>query len=122
MRTAGNDLTALFTAAGSHIENVVGIAYNVEVMLDDNDGRTARHERLEHTEQRLYIERMQTDCRLIENEYRALLPPAHIARELQTLRLAAREPGRRLTERQISEPEIVQDLKAPLHRFQITAL
>ena len=64
---------------------------------------------------------MQPNCRLIEDEYRARLPPAHIVRELQTLRLAAREPRRRLTERQISKPEIVQDLKPPLHRFQITA-
>ena len=32
MRTAGNDLASLFAAAGPHVENVVGIAYNVEVI------------------------------------------------------------------------------------------
>jgi len=57
-------------------------------MLNNDDGRTALHERLKDAEQHLCIERIQTDRRLVKDEYEVLLPLAHITHKLQPLRLA----------------------------------
>ena len=55
---AGDKPAARFTAAGAHIENVISAADDVEVVLNNNNGRAAFDERLEHGEQCLHVERV----------------------------------------------------------------
>lgn len=79
---AGDKPAARFTAAGAHIENVISAADDVEVVLNNNNGRAAFDERLEHGEQCLHVERVQADGRLVEHEHGAALCLAHLTRKL----------------------------------------
>ena len=47
-RAARDDTTALFAAAGTHVHNVVGVADDVQVMLDDNHRRAPGHQPVEY--------------------------------------------------------------------------
>ena len=58
-------------------------------MLDDNDRRAVADEGVEYLQQRFHVLRVQTDGRLVEYEYRVRLLSAHLACQLQPLRLAA---------------------------------
>ena len=70
----------------------------------DHDNRGALgNKAVEHTQQHLNIERMQSDRGLVEYEHGIVLHAAHLARELKALCLAARERRRGLTEREIAQ-------------------
>ena len=70
-------------------------------------------EPLEHLEQLLDVGEVEARRRLVEDVER---PPgrdlAELGRELHALRLAARERRRRLAERHVVEPDVVQRLQA----------
>ena len=44
----GNDAAAGFSAAGSHVDEIIGVTDHVEVVLDDHDRCAAVDEPLEH--------------------------------------------------------------------------
>ena len=77
-------------------------------MFDDHDCCAARHEPVEHAQQHAHVERVQTDGRLIEHEYRVRLGLAHFAGEFQPLGFAARKRRRRFAECQIPKTQIMQ--------------
>ena len=77
-------------------------------MFDDHDCCAARHKPVEHTQQHTHVERVETDGRLIEHEYRVRLGFAHFAGELQPLSFAARKRRRRFAECQIPKTQIMQ--------------
>ena len=77
-------------------------------MFDDHDCCAARHEPVEHAQQHAHVERVQTDGRLIEHEYRVRLGLAHFTGEFQPLGFAARKRRRRFAERQVAEAQVVQ--------------
>ena len=62
---------------------------------------------------------MQADRRLVEDEERIILASAHLARELEPLGLAARESGRRLPEREVAEPEILEHPEPCRHGLHV---
>ena len=68
-------------------------------------------ERLEHAHQRFNVQRMQADGRLVEDEHGIALRPAHLAGQLQPLRLAAGKAGRLLAESQIAKSQVFQHLQ-----------
>ena len=76
-------------------------------MLDHDNCGALGNEAVKYTQQHLNIERMQADRGLIEYEYGIILHAAHLARKLKTLRLAARERRRGLTEREIAQAQVV---------------
>ena len=61
---------------------------------------------------------MQADRGLVEDENGVLLAAAHLARELEALGLAAGEAGRLLAQREVAQPQVVQDLQATLHQLE----
>ena len=69
-RTAGNDASALFSAARAHVDDVIGIPYDVKIMLDDNERRAVVDKCAEYRKECPYIERMEADGRFIKNENR----------------------------------------------------
>ena len=52
---AGDDPAARVSAAGAHIDDIVGVSDHVKVMLDDDDGRAVVQQRLKNTEQHANI-------------------------------------------------------------------
>ena len=61
---------------------------------------------------------MQADRGLVKYEYGIVLHAAHLARKLKTLRLAARKRRRGLTEREITQSQVVQGLQARLNLLE----
>ena len=72
-RAAGDDTSALFSAARAHIDDVIGIPYDIKVMLNDNERRAVIDKCAEDRKECPYIERMEADGRFIENEDRIFL-------------------------------------------------
>ena len=62
-----------------HVDDVVGVADDVQVMLNDDHRRAVLDERLKHAQKRAHVQRMQPDGRLVEDEHRIVLRPSHLA-------------------------------------------
>ena len=98
-----DDATALNSAARPHVDDPVGAADQVQVVLDDENGRSPLDEVLEHVDEDLHVIRVQADGRLVENEERAVLPSPHFRCQFEPLRLATGQSRRRLAERQVAQ-------------------
>ena len=75
-------------------------------MLDYDDSRAVFDQAAQHAGQHAHVERVQPYRRFVEDEDRVVLRTPHLGRELEPLRLAARERRRRLAERQVAEAEL----------------
>ena len=80
-RAAGDDFAASLAAVGAHVYYVVGVFYDVEVVLNYDDRRAVFDELLEDSQQRLHVERVKPDCGLVENEDGVRLPFVDFLRE-----------------------------------------
>ena len=56
--TGTNHVSTLFTTFRSHIDNVVGILYNVHIVFDDNNGMTSFDKLVKRFQKRVYIMKM----------------------------------------------------------------
>ncbi len=110
-RPGGHNASACLSAAGPHVDHIVRMVDDVQVVLNDHDGCALGDERPKHFEEYLHIQRVQADRWLVKDEDRILLCPADLACELQALRLSAGKARRFLPQRQIGEP---QPGKAPV--------
>ena len=95
-RSGGDYAPARVTAARPHVYHVVGVRYHVEVVLDYDDSRAVFDQAAQHAGQHAHVERVQPYSRLVEDEDRVVLRAPHLGRELEPLRLAARESRSRL--------------------------
>ena len=117
----GNDRAAVGAAAGTHINDIVRIAYHIKIMFNDDHGCSMFDQCLEDAEQSLYIQRMQADGRFVENEDGIGLCLSHLAGKLQPLGFAAGKTGRFFAKSQISETEFLKDLQPLNNRFHSCA-
>ena len=69
--SAGNDFAASVAAFGAEIDYIIGALYDIEVVLNDNDGVSSLNERLDNVDKAVDVGCMQTCRRLVEHEYRA---------------------------------------------------
>ena len=63
----GNDGAALGAAFRAHVNQVVGVADDIEVVLDDNERIATVNEAVEHIEQDADVVEMQAGGGLVEN-------------------------------------------------------
>ena len=80
---------AALAGTGTDVDDVVGRAYRVLVVLDDDQCVALVAEVLQRTEQHLVVARVQPDRRLVEHIADALQVAAELRREPDALRLAA---------------------------------
>ena len=106
-RADGDNAAARITSAGAHVDDIIGTADHIEIVLNDDDGRAAIEQRLEHAQQHPHIQRVQADARLVEHEHGIRLDAPDLAGQLQPLRLAAGEARRFLAEREVTEAELL---------------
>ena len=57
-RPAGDDLSARFAAARSHVDDIVRIFDYIQVVFNDDNGCTVMKKRLKDAQQNLHIQRM----------------------------------------------------------------
>ena len=105
------DLAAAGTALGSEVDDVVGGLDDVQIVLDDEDRVAAVDEAAEDFEKPVHVLKVKAGRRLVEEvEGLASLPLCELAAELDSLRFAARERGRRLAEREVAKADIDEGL------------
>ena len=85
-----DDVTAFGATFRTEVNDVVGTSYDVEVVLDDDDGMASLDERIEGCEESAYIVIMKSCGRRVEDEKRGLLLlHADVVGELNALVLTA---------------------------------
>ena len=107
-----HDVSAAPSTARPHVDDVVGGADGLGVVLDDQHGAAGVHQRAQVVEERLRVARVQTDGRLVEYVERAGETAAELRREPQTLHLAAGEGAGSAIEREVAEPDVVGEAHA----------
>ena len=64
----GDDSAAGGASAGAHVDDVVGAADDVQVVLDDDYGGSLPDQVSKYVEQGLHVERMEADGGLVKDE------------------------------------------------------
>ena len=108
-RALGDDLAAVQARAGPHVDEPVGAAHHLLVVLDDDDGVADVAEPLERVDQARVVALVQADRRLVEDVEDADELRADLRREPHPLRLAARQRRRRAVEREVADPDVVEE-------------
>ena len=68
-RSGSDNPATLLTAPRAHIDDIIRIAYHIQVVFDDHYGSPPVNQGLENAQQYLHIQRMQPDGRFVENEH-----------------------------------------------------
>ena len=104
----GEQLAAELAGAGAEIEQMIGGAQNVGVVLDDQDGVAQVAQLFEDVNQARGVAGVQADGRLVEDIERAHQPRAERGGQLNALRLAAGERGGEAVEGEVFQADRIE--------------
>ena len=107
-----DDLSAVLARAGAHVDEPVGGAHHLLVVLDDDHGVAEVAQALERPDQAAVVALVEADRRLVEDVEDADELRADLRREPQPLRLAARERPGRAVEVQVADADVVEERRA----------
>ena len=106
------------SALGPEVDDPVGRLDDVEVVLDDDDGVALVDEAVEHLEESPDVFEVQAGRRLVEHVDAAPVAAAlQLGRELDALRLAARQGRRGLAEAHVAEADVDERLQEAVDRL-----
>ena len=111
-RPLPDDLAAVDAGAGAEVHDAVREADRLLVVLDDDDRVPEVAHRDERVDELAVVLRVEADRRLVEDVEDAHELAADLRREPDALRLAARERRRRAREREVADPDVVQEAEA----------
>ena len=94
-----------------NVHDPVGVAHDVQLMLDHEDGVPRCLEPVERAEERLGVDRMETGRRLVQHVHDAEQVAVHLGAEPEALELARGEGRRAALEREVAEPQVQQHLE-----------
>ena len=114
-RALGDDLAAVLAGAGAHVDDVVGGAHRLLVVLDDDDRVAEVAELLERGEEARVVALVQADRRLVEDVEHADEARADLRREPDALRFAAGERLGGAAEREVVEADVDEEAQALAH-------
>ena len=112
----GDHLAAVLARAGPEVDDVIGGADRLLVVLDDDDRVAEVAQLLERGEQARVVALVQPDRRLVEDVQHADEPRADLRREADALRLAAGERLGGAAEREVVEADVDEEAQ-PLAHF-----
>ncbi len=116
--SGGEELAAELAGAGAEVEQVVGGADDVRVVLDDEDGVAEVAEVLHDADELGGIAGVEADRRLVEDVESADEAGAERGGELDALGFAAREGGREAVEGEVVEADLVEEADALADLFE----
>ena len=93
-RPGTDDISTMRSCAGTDIDQVIGGADAIFVVLDHENGVADRLQPLERADQAGVIALMQTDCRLIQHITHANQPRTHLRGQADALQLRRRRVRR----------------------------
>ena len=105
----GDDLSPVLAGARAEVDDVVGGADRALVVLDDDHRVAEVAQPLERADQLRVVALVQADRGLVEDVEDADQAGADLGREPDPLRLAARERRRRALQRQVADPDRVEE-------------
>ena len=108
-RPLSDDFAAFDAGAGAEVDEVVGRAHRVLIVLDDDDRVSLMCEPLQGREQPVVVARVQADRRLVEDVEHAHQPRADLAGQPDALCLAAGERGSRTIKRQVMQTDVQKE-------------
>ena len=111
-RALGDDLAAMDAGGRADVDDVVGLADRVLVVLDDDDGVAEVAQVLQRFEQAGIVALVEADRRLVEHVEHAGQARADLRGEADALALAAGQRAGGAGERQVVEADIDQELQA----------
>ena len=105
-------MAAVLAGARPEIDDVVGGADRLFVVLDDDDGVAEIAQPRQRREQRAIVALMQPDRRLVEHVEHAGQVRPDLRREPDALPFAARQRRGAAAERQVADADVVQEMQA----------
>ena len=114
----GEELAAELAGAGAEVEQMVGGAEDVGVVLDDEDGVAEVAQVFEDADEAGGVAGVQADGGLVEDVERADQPRAERGGELNALRFAAGERGGEAVEGEVFEAHRVEEAEALADLFE----
>src|SRR5262245_19039822 len=111
-RTSNDQFTSGVTAFWSQVDDVVSLAYHLQVVLHYHNCITLVHQRLQDMQQLLDVRQVQTRGRLVEEVERAGLGRAtQLIGQFDALGFATRQGVAGLAQGQVAQPGVVQNLQ-----------
>ena len=108
-RALRDELAAARARAGTEVEDVIGGADGVLVVLDDDHGIAEVAQAAQRADEPVVVALMQADARLVEHVETAREPGADLRGEPDALRFAAAERAAFAIEREIAEPDFDEE-------------
>ena len=108
-RAGGDDMPAVLAGARTDVDDPVGGAHRLLVVLDDDQGVADVAQPLQRADQPRVVPLVQADARLVQDVEHAHQRGADLRRQPDALRLAAGERVGRALQRQVVEPDIDQE-------------
>ncbi len=105
----GDDVPAVLAGARAHVDQVVGRAHHLLVVLDHEHGVAEVAQPLERRDQLRVVPLVEPDRRLVEDVEHADELRADLRREPQPLRLAAGQRRGRAVELEIPDADVVEE-------------
>ena len=117
-RAAVDHLAAAGPGAGAEVDDVVGRADGVLVVLDHDDAVAEVAEPAHGADQPLVVALVQADRRLVEDVEHAGQFGADLRGQADALRLAARQGRAAAVQGQVLEPDVEQESQAGAHLLE----
>ena len=111
-RALRHDLPAEASGTRADVDHMMGAADGFFVVLDHHQGVALGLELLQRVEQNAVVARMQADGRFVQDVAHPAQVRAQLCRQTDALRLAARERWRGAIERQIAQPDLLQEVQS----------
>ena len=110
-RPLRDDVAAVLTGPGAHVDEVIGRAHRPLVVLDDEHGVTEVPEAFECRDQLLVVPLVQPDRRLVEDVEHPHERGADLRREPDALGLAAGQRRGGALHREVADADVLQELE-----------
>ena len=111
-RALRDHAAAVHAGAGADIDDVVGVANRIFVVLDDDHRVAEIAQAIQRAQQPLVVALVQADRGLVEDVHDADQAGADLAREADALRFAAGERVGAAIERQVVEADVAEEPQA----------
>ena len=111
-RALVHNSAAFASGAGTEVDDPVGRAHHLLVVLDDDNGVAAVAESFQRGDKPLVVPRVESDRRLVENVEDPGQTRADLRCQADTLHFAAGKRRGRAVEREVVEPDVEQELEA----------
>ena len=108
----GDHLAAVLAGARPHVDDVVGRAHGLLVVLDDDHRVAEVAQAQQRVDEAAVVALVQADAGLVEDVEHADERRADLRGEADALRLAAGERGRGALQREVADADVVQEAQA----------